>query len=84
MAFYPMLRDCDDTVFLLHVETEGKRLNAAILVADPYMNRSFVLMSANPGLQGTVLEVQMPAEIIGQPERYKGYDLNLPFRLKNG
>lgn len=80
MTFYPVLRDCDDTVFLLHVETDGKRLNAAVLIADPYMNNPWLRMSTHPALQGTVLEVQMPAEIVGQPERYKGYDLNLPFR----
>ena len=82
MHFHPILRDATESLFLFHVEGDDKTLKAAILVANPYMNDTWVAMSPNPGLEGPVFEVQMPAEIIGQPERYKGYDLNLPYRLK--
>lgn len=83
MAFYPVLRNLDETAFLLHVETDGNRLSAAVLVSEPYMNSQWLQMSAIPGLEGEILIVQMPVEIIGQPERYKGYDLTLPFRRNN-
>lgn len=83
MTFYPVLRDAADRAFLFHVEAEGQSLKAAMLVAEPYMNSAWLAMSPEPGLGAEVLDVQMPAEIIGQPERYKGYDLNLPYRAKS-
>lgn len=80
MAFYPLLRDRNDQVFLIHANTDGTRLDAAILVVDGFVNDGWLHLSPDNSQNSEVFAVKLPAEVIGQPERYKGYDVALPFK----
>jgi hypothetical protein len=80
MAFHPLLRDRNDQVFLIHANTDGTRLEAAILVVDGFVADGWLEVSADHSLSSEIYGIQLPAEVIGQPERYKGYDVVLPLK----
>lgn len=76
--FHPLLRDLDDRIFLIHVDIEGQELAAALLVVDGHVPDGWVTVSDLPGLNGQRYAVQLPAEVTGQCNRCKAYDVLLP------
>lgn len=80
MQFHPLLRDQEDRIFLIHVHVDSSEVRAAMLVVDGFVQDGWVQLSERPQLGGNLYEVQLPAEVIQQSERYKGYDLVLPLR----
>lgn len=78
--FFPVLRDFNERVFLIHAHLSGNQLSAALLVVDGFVEDGWLTLSDVPSLAGLRLEVQLPAEVIGQVERYKGYDVVLPVK----
>lgn len=80
MHFYPLLRNADDRVFLIHAELRPGQLHAGLLVVDGYINDGWLAISDEQSLAGLVVEVQLPQEVIQQSQRYKGYAVVLPLR----
>lgn len=80
MHFYPLLRNADDRVFLIHAELTAGQLRAGLLVADGYIDDGWIPVSDEQSLSGVVVEVQLPQEVIQQSQRYKGYAVVLPVR----
>lgn len=84
MHFHPLLQDGNGRVFLIHCDIEVTTLNAALLVVDGYVDDEWLQISERPNdhLPGTGFTylVQLPAEVVGQSERYKGYDVVLPLK----
>lgn len=80
MHFYPLLRNADDRVFLIHAELRSGQLRAGLLVVDGYINDGWIAISDQQSLSGAILEVQLPPEVLQQSQRYKGYAVVLPMR----
>jgi hypothetical protein len=78
--FFPVLRDFSERVFLVHAHLSGNQLSAALLVVDGFIEDGWITVSDTPSLAGLRFDVQLPAEVIGQAERYKGYDVVLPVK----
>ena len=84
MQFHPLLQDPAGRVFLIHCTVEVAALHAALLVVDGFIGDEWLqLGDARPPHQpqpAPLYLVQLPAEVVGQPERYKGYDCVLPLK----
>lgn len=76
--FHPILRDAEERIFLIHVTIEAQELTAALLVVDGYTPDGWVTVSDLPGLSGQQIAIQLPAEVTGQCDRCKAYDVVLP------
>lgn len=80
MQFHPLLRNADERVFLIHVTITNGLVNAGLLVVDGYVDDGWLRLSAGEGLEEVVYNVQLPQEVLQQSQRYKVYDVVLPFR----
>ena len=80
MPFFPLLRNVDDRVFLIHATIEDQQLHAGLLVVDGYVEDGWIAVSEKPGLTSPAYEVQLPQEVLQQTERYKGYAVVCPIR----
>jgi hypothetical protein len=84
MHFHPLLQDAKGRVFLIHCNAESNSLTASLLVVDGFVDDEWLQINEtqNPHLpcQGVSYLVQLPTEVVGQPERYKGYDVVLPLK----
>ena len=77
MPFHPLLRDLYDRVFLVHCEVTHGQIKAGLLVTDGTVTDFWIPMGERQGLEGTCYMVKLPAEVLNQPERFKGYDVIL-------
>lgn len=77
MAFHRLLQDAEGRVFLIHCTTDQGALQTALLVVDGFITDDWITVN-EPG--GPSYRVQLPAEVIAQPERYKGYACTLPLQ----
>ena len=80
MQFHSLLRNADDRVFLIHATVVDHQLRAGLLVVDGFVDDGWLQMSDAQNLSGMIYEVQLPQEVLQQPQRYKGYDVILPIR----
>jgi hypothetical protein len=84
MQFHPLLQDPTGRVFLIHCNVEVAAVHTALLVVDGFIDDEWLQvtdgMAHQPHLLGMSYLVQLPAEVVGQPERYKGYDCVLPLK----
>ena len=79
MQFHALLQDDRSQVFLIHCTAESAELQVALLVVDGFIGDGWLTVK-DPTMDGVAYLVQLPTEVIAQPERYKGYDCVLPLK----
>lgn len=80
--FFPLLRDFSDRIFLIHAHRRDGQVTAALLVVDGCVDDDWITVSDEPLLEGERLEIRLPAEIQGQYQRHKAYDVVLPIKTR--
>jgi len=84
MQFHPLLQDPTGRVFLIHCNVEVAAAHVALLVVDGSIEDEWLQvadgMAQRLHLPAASYLVQLPAEVVGQSERYKGYDCVLPLK----
>lgn len=84
MAHVPLLCQPDLGLYLIHCEVGEALVEAEILVVDAYAPSGWITV-ASPKLYGEEsMLIQLPVEVIGQRQRYKGFSLRIPFRSNDG
>ena len=81
-CFYPLLRDFNDRVFLIHAHRQDNQLSAALLVVDGCIDDDWITVSDQSLLEGERIDVRLPVEIQGQYQRHKAYDVVLPLKAR--
>lgn len=80
--FYPLLRDFNDRVFLIHAHYRESQITAALLVVDGCVDDGWITVSDRTLLEGEQIEIRLPVEIQGQYQRHKAYDVVLPVKAR--
>lgn len=84
MAHVPLLCQPDLGLYLIHCEVGDALVDAELLVVDAYAPAGWIPV-ASPKLYGEEsMLIQLPVEVIGQRQRYKGFSLRIPFRSNDG
>lgn len=79
-GFYPLLADGDGACHLIHCQVEGGRIRVALAVFAPGIAASWVQLTSEANYEGDRCEVLLPDKAVNSPDRFKVYELDLPYR----
>jgi len=76
MAQYDLLVDEDCLVFAVNCQEEGSTLHCGALYLEPLIPNQLIRLAYGDAR----FEVELPAELINQPDPYRAWQVALPIR----
>lgn len=73
---HDLLIDPLNTVFAVNCREEDSTLHCGALYLEPLVQSQFIRLAYGPAS----IEVQLPAELVGQNQPFKGWDIQLRLR----